>query len=157
MSVLITELQESLYTRLFSAGYLTVDQWWKETDLLRGFWRLYLNAQDGVTLELAGKSFALPAGRLVVVPPGLDFEIQLEQPVEQLFAHFEFLGWPPEAARDLLPEPMVLPPSRMANFSSSSMATGVFSSTLTVTLSPGMTISAPPRRLHEPVTSVVRK
>lgn len=115
MSVLITELQESLYTRLFSAGYLTVDQWWKDTDLLRGFWRLYLNAQDGVTLELAGKSFALPAGRLVVVPPGLDFDIQLERPVEQLFAHFEFLGWPPEAARDLLPEPMVLPPDELTD------------------------------------------
>ena len=33
MSVLFPDLQKGLYTRLFSAGYIRVDQWWKETDL----------------------------------------------------------------------------------------------------------------------------
>jgi transcriptional regulator GlxA family with amidase domain len=50
----------------------------------------------------------VPAEQLVLVPPGLDFDITLRRPVEQLFVHFEFLGWPPEAARELLPEPVVL-------------------------------------------------
>jgi AraC family transcriptional regulator of arabinose operon len=109
MPVLFPHHQEGLYTRLFSAGYLTVDQWWPETDLLRGFWRLYLNEQDGVVLRLGHKDFPMPPGRLVLVPPGLDFEIELHHPVDQLFAQFEFLGWPPEAAGDLLPEPIALP------------------------------------------------
>lgn len=109
MSVLFSERQEGLYTRLFSAGYITVDQWWPETDLLRGFWRLYLNEKEGASLRLADGAFPLPAGRLVLVPPGLAFDIALAGPLEQLFLHFEFLGWPAEAARDLLPGPSVLP------------------------------------------------
>lgn len=92
---------------------MTVDQWWCETDVLRGFWRLYLNEQEGVALELESGRFVMPAGRLVLVPPGLEFGIRLERPVDQLFAQFEFLGWPPEAARDLLPSPTVLEPDEI--------------------------------------------
>ena len=55
------------------------------------------------------------------------------------------------------PEPTVLPPSRMANRTPSSMAIGLDSSTKSLALSPGMHISAPPSKLDEPVTSVVRK
>ncbi len=110
MSVLFPDPQEGLYTRLFSAGYLKVDQWWPATDLLRGFWRLYLNEQDGAELHVGDTRFPLPEGRLVLVPPGLDFRIVLQHPLSQLFVQFEFLGWPPEAARELLPTPLVLPP-----------------------------------------------
>ena len=92
MSVLFPHPHEGLYTRLFSAGYLTVDQWWAETDLLLGFWRMYLNEQDGVELRLGQKTFAMPRDRLVLVPPGLEFDIVLRNPVDQLFAQFECLG-----------------------------------------------------------------
>ena len=55
------------------------------------------------------------------------------------------------------PDPTVRPPSRMAKRLPSLMAIGLPSSTSTRTLSPGMHISAPPRRFAAPVTSVVRK
>ena len=55
------------------------------------------------------------------------------------------------------PEPTVLPPSRMAKRTPSSMAIGLCNSTVILTLSPGMHISAPPTRFAVPVTSVVRK
>lgn len=55
------------------------------------------------------------------------------------------------------PEPTVLPPSRIAKRLCSSIAIGLPSSTSTLTLSPGMHISAPPSNFVEPVTSVVRK
>ena len=55
------------------------------------------------------------------------------------------------------PAPTVRPPSRMAKRSFSSMAIGVISSTVIVTLSPGITISVPSGSLTMPVTSVVRK
>ena len=55
------------------------------------------------------------------------------------------------------PEPTVLPPSRIANRTPSSMAIGTISSTSILTLSPGDTISTPPSSFVEPVTSVVRK
>jgi len=53
------------------------------------------------------------------------------------------------------PAPTVLPPSLMAKRSSFSRAMGVTSSTLRVTLSPGITISTPSGSLAIPVTSVV--
>ena len=56
----------------------------------------------------------------------------------------------------ITPEPTVRPPSRMANLSPSSIATGVINSILISTLSPGITISVPSGRCAEPVTSVVR-
>lgn len=71
---------------------------------------MYLNRQEGVEFVIGRRAFPLPAERLVLVPPGLDFEIRLAQPVDQLFIQFEFLGWPPEAARELLPGPVGLPP-----------------------------------------------
>ena len=56
-----------------------------------------------------------------------------------------------------VPAPMVRPPSRIANFSPLSMATGVMSSPVIEMVSPGITISTPSGRVMLPVTSVVRK
>jgi hypothetical protein len=56
-----------------------------------------------------------------------------------------------------MPAPTVRPPSRIAKRSFSSMAIGTISSTSTVTLSPGITISVPSGSDTMPVTSVVRK
>lgn len=55
------------------------------------------------------------------------------------------------------PAPTVRPPSRMANFRPSSIATGWMRLTVMSVLSPGMTISVPSGRVTTPVTSVVRK
>ena len=55
------------------------------------------------------------------------------------------------------PEPTVRPPSRIAKRLPCSIAICLPRVTSTFTLSPGMHISAPPRRSVVPVTSVVRK
>ena len=55
------------------------------------------------------------------------------------------------------PEPTVLPPSRIAKRSPSSIAIGVISSTVISTLSPGRHISTSAGRPITPVTSVVLK
>ena len=57
----------------------------------------------------------------------------------------------------MTPAPTVLPPSRMANLNSFSIAMGVIKSTAIDTLSPGITISIPSGNVVTPVTSVVRK
>ena len=57
----------------------------------------------------------------------------------------------------IVPAPTVLPPSRIANRSPFSIATGVISSIVNATLSPGITISVPLGSSATPVTSVVRK
>jgi AraC-like DNA-binding protein len=109
LSVLFPELQEGLYVRIFSAGYMEVGDWWRDTDHLRGFWRLYLNEQEGVTLTVGRKAYPLPAGAIVLVPASLEFRISLRQPVQQLFTLFEFIGWPPDVAREILPGPTTVP------------------------------------------------
>src|SRR5689334_6478109 len=55
------------------------------------------------------------------------------------------------------PAPTVLPPSRIANRRPSSHAITLTSSTSTLMLSPGITISVPAGSVTVPVTSVVRK
>ena len=55
------------------------------------------------------------------------------------------------------PAPTVLPPSRIAKRRPSSHAIGETSSTSTLMLSPGITISVPAGSVTVPVTSVVRK
>ena len=55
------------------------------------------------------------------------------------------------------PDPTVLPPSRIANLKLLSIAIGESSSTVSVTLSPGITISVPSGKVIDPVTSVVLK
>ena len=57
----------------------------------------------------------------------------------------------------MTPAPTVLPPSRMANRNSFSIAMGVIKLTSIDTLSPGITISMPSGNVVTPVTSVVRK
>ncbi len=58
---------------------------------------------------------------------------------------------------EMVPAPTVRPPSRIANLSPFSIATGVCSSISSATLSPGITISVPSGSFAVPVTSVVRK
>jgi len=55
------------------------------------------------------------------------------------------------------PAPTVLPPSLIANLTSFSIAIGAISSIVSVTLSPGITISTPSGSSATPVTSVVLK
>jgi len=55
------------------------------------------------------------------------------------------------------PAPMVRPPSRIAKRCPFSIATDLFSSIETETLSPGITISTPSGNATLPVTSLVRK
>ena len=100
-------MTEPLHIRLFSAGYIRLGDWWTRTDTLRNFFRLYTNDDDGAALEQPEQRFEIPADRQVLVPPGLEFQAVLDRPLRQLFVHFEFVGWPPEAVRELIPEAVV--------------------------------------------------
>jgi len=58
---------------------------------------------------------------------------------------------------EIVPAPTVRPPSRIANRNPFSIAIGVISLIVRLTLSPGITISVPSGNSATPVTSVVRK
>jgi AraC-like DNA-binding protein len=108
MPVLIPGVSDSLHVRLFSAGYIQLGRWWMHTDHIRSMWRLCRADSEGASLRYDSKSYAIPAGRFALVPPGLKFKAHLERPVKELFVHYEVIGWPAAAVRDLFPEPITL-------------------------------------------------
>ncbi len=113
MSVLFPGIADSIHVRLFAAAHLQLGRWWTQTDRIRSMWRLSRADADGAFLDYDSKSYALPTGRFCLVPPGLKFKARLERPVKQFHIHFEVIGWPAAAVRDLLPEPITLEPDEM--------------------------------------------
>ncbi|MCG8589146.1 MAG: AraC family transcriptional regulator [Proteobacteria bacterium] len=110
MPILFPEISDSIYVRIYSAGYLELGDWWTRTDLLRGFWRLYVNDDNGAVLKIGDQPFELPRRGLVLVPPHLQFQCELRRRVRQLFVYFDVLGWPPAAMQQVLPSPLQLEP-----------------------------------------------
>jgi AraC-like DNA-binding protein len=108
--VLFPGIADSLNIRLLSAGYLALGDWWPQTDILRDFWRLYLHDRDGAELKIEDGAFPMPKGSIVLVPAGVQFEPVVNGEVAQLHVHFEFVGWPAEAAREVFPTPVLLAP-----------------------------------------------
>jgi AraC-like DNA-binding protein len=108
MPVLIPGMADSVHVRLFSAGYIELGKWWTHTDHIRSMWRLCRADNDGAALLYDGTRYALPAGRFALVPPGLKFEAHLEQRVKEFFVHFEVIGWPAAAVREVFPDPITL-------------------------------------------------
>jgi AraC-like DNA-binding protein len=117
MSILFPGIADSIHVRLSAAANLQLGPWWTETDLNRSMWRLCRADGEGAFLdydsEYDSESYAIPAGRFYLVPPGLDFRARLERPVKLFHVLFEVLGWPAAAVRDLLPAPVTLGPDTM--------------------------------------------
>ncbi len=55
----------------------------------------------------------MPQRRIALVPPGIDFVPIVSAEVQQLHIHFEFVGWPAEAARQVFPSPVILDGDRL--------------------------------------------
>jgi AraC-like DNA-binding protein len=108
MPVLLPGVADSLHVRLFSAGVLELGEWWTHTDHIRSMWRLCRVDRSGAALLCDSSRYELPPGRFDLIPPRLKFKAHLERPVRELFVHFEVLGWPAAAVRDLFPEPITL-------------------------------------------------
>jgi AraC-like DNA-binding protein len=112
MHVLLPSLVDSLHIRLFSTGNLSLGSWWIATDHIRSMWRLCRADAEGAWIEFDSKSYAFPAGRFALVPPGLKFEAHLNAHlnarVQLFYVHFEVVGWPTTAVRSVCPEPITL-------------------------------------------------
>jgi len=100
------------------------------------------------------KVFALPIV-IVVCPKGHTTHITRKKRQGKCLVFFIGIIIYYSMISDTTPEPTVLPPSRIAKRRPFSIATGVMSSTVMFTLSPGLHISTSSGRLMIPVTSVV--
>jgi AraC-like DNA-binding protein len=102
---------DNLYIRLFQAETVTIGEEWCARNVQSSYWRFYRNGKDGAALELAEGPYPLRGQRLYVVPRGVRFSCRNTQQVGHFYAHFDVIGLPGTAMRELFGRPLCLPPA----------------------------------------------
>jgi AraC-like DNA-binding protein len=104
-----SNLTDSLHLRLFQSAtcYFEAGQW-RTRNVQSSFWRFYMNFRDGAALELPNGIMPLRAHRLYFVPAGVYFHCRSEAPFEHFYAHFDVIGLPGLAMRELFSAPIEL-------------------------------------------------
>lgn len=100
-----------LHLRLFEAACIPISREWNAQNVQSSFWRFYRNRQGGASLELDDEVYPLDSGRLYFVPAGVHFHCRNAGPTEHFYVHFDVIGLPSIAVRELFGGPVRLPPS----------------------------------------------
>lgn len=100
-----------LHLRLFEAACMPVGAGWNTRNVQSSFWRFYRNTGDGASLELDDGPYGLDGGRLYFVPAGVHFHCRNAAQTEHFYVHFDVIGLPSVAVRELFGGPVCLPPS----------------------------------------------
>lgn len=105
-----SNLMDNLHLRLFQSAFCTFDAGeWRARDVQSSFWRFYMNFRDGAALELENSVMPLRAGQLYFVPAGVYFHCRSEARFEHFYVHFDVIGLPGLALRELFAAPIELP------------------------------------------------
>ena len=100
-----------LHLRLFEAACITIGTEWNARNVQSSFWRFYRNRQDGACLELDDGAYPLDSDRLYFVPAGVHFHCRNVAATEHFYVHFDVIGLPSIAVREMFGGPVCLPPS----------------------------------------------
>ncbi len=73
------------------------------------FWRLYMHDRPGARIECEGNWWHLGSGEVHLVPAGLTFRTDAQNPLRQNYQHFEFQGLPSRLVRLRFTRPISLP------------------------------------------------
>lgn len=101
----------TLHLRLFEADCIAINSGWNTRHVQSSFWRFYCNSGEGAALELDEGFYPLEAGRLYFIPAGVHFHCRNTARMEHFYIHFDVIGLPRLAMRELFPGPVCLPPS----------------------------------------------
>ena len=103
-------LLDNLHVRLFEVAFrrFEVGQW-NARNVQSSFWRFYMNFRDGAALELENEIYPLRAGQLYFVPAGVYFHCRSDAPFEHFYVHFDVIGVPGLALRELFSRPIEVP------------------------------------------------
>jgi AraC-like DNA-binding protein len=105
-----TNLVDNLHLRLFETAFRRFEAGeWRARNVQSSFWRFYMNFRDGAFIELENAEVPLRAGRLYFVPAGVYFHCRSRAPFEHFYAHFDVIGLPGPALRELFAAPIELP------------------------------------------------
>ena len=102
-----------VHLRLFEADCLTIGTGWNTRDVQSSFWRLYCNSGAGAGLERDTGLYPLEAARLYFVPAGVSFHCRNTATLDHFYIHFDVIGLPRIAVRELFDSPVRLPPSAL--------------------------------------------
>lgn len=109
-----TAALENVHLQLVASHFVTIHPLrWRFQNIQSSFWRLYMNNRDGAFLERSDdqsdRSYPLDKGRLYVIPAGVRFNTHSTCPVGHLYVHFDVIGLPYIALREMFDEPICLP------------------------------------------------
>lgn len=104
-------LIDNLHLRLFETAFRRLGAGdWRARNVQSSFWRFYMNFRDGAALELPDETIPLRAGKLYFVPAGVYFHCRSDAPFEHFYVHFDVIGLPGLALRELFAAPIELSP-----------------------------------------------
>lgn len=98
-------IRDNLHIRLFTARCATIGPGWNARGVRNSYWRLYRNAAEGASLEIAGGNYPLEAGQIYLVPAGVTFHCRCTTLVEHFWVHFDVLGPHNLGLSELFPAP----------------------------------------------------
>jgi len=109
-----TATLENVHIQLVASHFVTINPLrWRFQNVQSSFWRLYMNNRDGASLQRTGeqadKPYPLLKGRLYVIPAGVRFNTHSTCPVGHLYVHFDVIGLPYIALREMFDVPICLP------------------------------------------------
>jgi AraC-like DNA-binding protein len=102
----ISSLFDSVHLRLFDAQTICTGQDWDAQDVQSSFWRFYFNTREGAALDLESGLYPLHKEQLYFVPAGVRFSCRNTQRLQHFYVHFDLLGLPSVALRELFASPI---------------------------------------------------
>jgi AraC-like DNA-binding protein len=109
----LQKVVENVYIRLFHVEWYQLrPAVWKLRDMQNSFWRFYMNDSEGASLECAGSTIYLRAGQQYLIPAGVRFSTHTVDEINQFYVHFDVMGLPGFATRELFDSPIHLPSSQ---------------------------------------------
>jgi AraC-like DNA-binding protein len=117
-----SSLFDSVHLRLFDARCITIDENWNAQEVQNSFWRFYFNNSDGAALDLQSGLYPLHKGQIYFVPAGVRFSCRNTQRIQHFYVHFDLLGLPSVALRELFGSPVQVHASSALQRSTSRLA-----------------------------------
>lgn len=87
---------------------ISPDNWELLEDPAR-FWRCYVQSDDGVSIEIGGKTTDLKGGLCYIIPAGIVFKSRVDRTLGQFFLHFDVHGLYGLVMKELFSDLICLP------------------------------------------------
>jgi len=119
---------DHLHVQVLVVDRLDIALEWAARDVCSSYWRFYVNSRDGAEVLLAdGSPYPLPGRQVHLIPAWVRFSCRNRQRIDHLFVHFDLVGLPGVAARELFPRPLSLPRDALLLSVADDLADGITS------------------------------